>query len=185
MESALAWIGQVAEWIGQFFPHLRIVTTTHSAVKFVRGNKVVVLAPGWHWYWPFFTHFEEYPTARQAIDLRAQTIVTTDDKVIAVSALVVYEIADIEKILAHTYDPDDTIRDISLGVVHDVVCQYAWEDLKAAVRSGKLDRDLRAEMKKGLDSYGVRVIRTTLTDLGPCQIIKLLSSGGSGGIKIS
>jgi len=184
MESALAWIGQVAEWVGQFIPHIMIVTATHGAVKFIRGHQIKILGPGWHIYWPLTTVFEQYPTARQAIDLRAQTIVTADDKVIAVSALVVYEVYDVEKILAHTFDPDDTIKDIGLGVVHDVVCQYSWEDLKAAVRSGKLDRDLRAEMKKGLDSYGVRVLRTTLTDLAPCRVVKLLTAGG-GGLKIT
>lgn len=184
MDNALAWIGQIADWVGQFFPHLRIVTPTHGAVKFVRGKKIVVLGAGWHWFWPFFTQFDEYPIARQAVDLRAQTIVTTDDKVIAVAGLVVYEIVDIEKILAHTYDPDDTIRDICLGAIHDVICQLSWDELKQQQRSGKLDRELRAEVKKGLDSYGVRVIRTTLTDLAPCRVVKLLTGSGSG-IKIS
>lgn len=178
MEQAFAWIGQLAEWLAAFFPHVRIVPITHGAVKFIRGSKVQVLAPGFHIYWPFTTIFEEYPTARQAIDLRAQTITTTDDKVIAVSALVVFAIEDIEKILAHTFDPEETIRDIGLGCVHDVVTQYSWEDLKTASRSGKLDRELRAEMKKGLDSYGVRVIRTTLTDLAPCGVFKVLGMTG-------
>ncbi len=43
MDSALAWIGQVAEWVGRFIPRLIILNTTEGAVKFVHGDTPVVL----------------------------------------------------------------------------------------------------------------------------------------------
>lgn len=177
MAEAFAWIGQIFEWIGQFFPHLKIVPTTAAAIKFIRGSKVVPLGPGWHWYWPFTTMFVEYPVARQAVDLRAQTIVTRDDKTIVVGGLIVFEIVDIERCLAHTYDPEDTIKDISLSAIHDVVCQYTWEDLKEAQRNGKLNKKLREEVRRGLQPYGVRLIKATLTDLAICRVFKLMTQG--------
>jgi regulator of protease activity HflC (stomatin/prohibitin superfamily) len=176
MENAFAWIGQTAEWVGRFFPHITIVPTTHGAVKFVKGKKVVPLGPGIYVYLPLTTQLVGYPTARQAVDLRPQTIVTKDDKTIAIGALIVYEIMDIAAILAHTYDPEETVRDIAMSGVHDVCCQYEWEDLKAAQRSGKLDTALRQEIRKGLEPYGVKLMKATLTDLAPCRVIKLMTT---------
>jgi regulator of protease activity HflC (stomatin/prohibitin superfamily) len=182
MDSALSWIGTIAGWVGQFFPRLEIVTTTHGAVKWVKGSKVIALGPGWHWYWPFTTKFESYPTARQAVDLRSQTITTADDKTIIAGGLIIYEIKDIEAICAHTFDADETIADICLSAVHDVLCTKSWAEIRDAQRSGNLDRDLRVEVRKSLDSYGVRVLKMTLTDLAPCRVIKLLQSTSHDGL---
>jgi hypothetical protein len=60
--------------------------------------------------------------------------------------------------------------------VHDVCCQRTWEELKQEQRTGKLDRELRREAKKGLESYGVRVLKMTLTDLAPCRVFKLATN---------
>jgi regulator of protease activity HflC (stomatin/prohibitin superfamily) len=176
MEGAFAWVGAAVEWFGRFFPRWVIVETTAGAVKFIKGSRVVALGPGLHWYWPATTEFTVYPTARQAVNLRTQTITTTDDKTIAVGGLIVYEIVDIEAIVARTYDPEETIRDIALSAIHDVVCKCAWDDLKVAQRNGELDRELRRETRKELDKYGVRILKTTLTDMAPCRVLKLMTS---------
>lgn len=176
MDSALAWIGSIADWVGKFFPRWEILDTTAGAIKFVRGSKVKVCGPGIHWYWPATTRFVAYPTARQAEDLRSQTFVTKDDKVIVVGGMIVYEVVNLEPLLAHTYDAPQTIKDISLTVVHDVCCQLTWEELKEQQRNGKLDRALRAEAKKVLEPYGVKVLKMMLTDCAPARVLKLLQS---------
>jgi regulator of protease activity HflC (stomatin/prohibitin superfamily) len=176
LDNALGWIGQVVEWIGRFITRGEIVNPVHGALKFVGGSKVVKLGPGIHWYWPARTEFHTYPVARQAVDLRAQTFVTEDDKTIAAGGLIVYEIEDLEAILAHTYDPDETIRDITLSAIHDVCCRLSWADLKSQQQRGTLDTKLRNEARRGLDGYGVRVLKVTLTDLAPCRVVKLLQS---------
>ena len=179
MESALAWIGQIAEWVGKFIPRWEIVDTVHGAIKFVKGSRVVRLGPGIHWYWPVVTDFHVYPVARQGVDLRAQVFVTEDDQSVAVGGLIVYEIEDIERILAHTYDPEETIHDITLSAIHDVCCQMSWPELKSEQRRGTLDTKLRNEAKKGLTDYGVKVLKVTLTDMAPVDaVVKLLQKDG-------
>jgi regulator of protease activity HflC (stomatin/prohibitin superfamily) len=182
MESAFAWIGRIIEWFGQFIPRIEIVDTTHGALKFVRGAKIVKLGPGMHVYWPLTTKFEAYPVARQASDLRTQTLVTKDDKVLAVGGLIVYEIYDLEPLLAHTWHPENTIRDICISAIHDVCCQLTWDELKDKQRSGALDRELNKEARKSLDKYGVKVLKTTLTDLAPCRVIKINQSTATDGL---
>lgn len=180
MDSAFAWIGQLVEYFGQFVPRWVILDTTEGAVKFVGGKTAVALGPGIHWYWPLMTTIQHYPTARQADDLRAQTIVTTDDKTVVVSGVLIYEVADIEKLLAHTHSAASTVTDIALTAIHDVCCQCSWEDLKARQRKGTLDTELRNTSQKALNDYGVRVIKTMLIDLAPCRVVKLMQTPREG-----
>lgn len=176
MEGALGWISAIAEWFGQFIPRWVIVPTTMGAVKFVRGSRVVKLSAGWHLYWPLTTQMTIYPVVRQANDLRAQTIVTKDNHTAVIAGLIVYEVSDIEALVAQTFDPDDTIRDIALSAIHDACIQYTWDGLHLAAQSGALDRDLLKETRRNLERYGVRVLKMALTDLAPCRVFRLVQT---------
>lgn len=178
MDSAFGWLSSLIEWVGQFFPRWTVVAPTHGWIKFVRGHRIVTGGAQIVWWWPATTKFEEYPVARQAVDLRTQTMTTSDNKVIAIGGLVVYEISDLEKILAHTFDPEQTIKDIAMGAIHDVCSAKTWNELK----SKGFDRDLRREVAKRLLPYGVRVIRTTLSDLAPARVIKLMQTMAQEGL---
>jgi len=182
MESAFAWIGQLIEWFGQFFPRWVIIRTTHGGCKFIRGRKVVPLAPGFHFYWPLTTELEVYPTARQAADLRTQTLMTTDGKTLVVGGLIVYEIQDIVPILAHTFDPDQTVKDIALSAIHDVLVRMSWVDIRTAQEQGTLNLRLRRRVRRELSKYGVKVLKTTLTDLAQTRVYKLMQSQSQDGI---
>lgn len=179
MESAFAWLGAIFEWVGRWVPRIIIVDTIHQAVKFVWGKNIVPLGPGWYLWWPISTTVTLYPTARQACNLQAQTITTKDGKTVIVAGLLVYEITDIVAAVATTYEPEETAKAIVLAAVHDICTQYTWEELQSHIRDGKLAREMRAEAKKDLDKYGVRVFNLTLTDLAPCRVLKLVSSAAT------
>jgi regulator of protease activity HflC (stomatin/prohibitin superfamily) len=184
VDSALAWIGQLAEWIGRFFPRFVILTTVEGGVKFVHGSRVVALGPGLHCYWPLVTVLETFPTARQTDNLPTQTLTTKDDKVVAVGGMVIYEVNDVEKLLAYTHDGIKTIQDCTLTTIHDVCCNMTWDELKAERRRGTLNTKLKNASQKELSPYGVRVIKCMLTDLAPTRVYKILQSTGSDGVSI-
>jgi regulator of protease activity HflC (stomatin/prohibitin superfamily) len=174
MEGALGWISSIIEWIGQFVPRWVILNTTHAGVKFIRGSRVVKLGPGIHWYWPATTNLHTYPVARQTTNLRAQTLVTSDDRTIIVSGLIVYRVDDVVALIARNYDADDTIEEIALSAVNAVCSSMSWEDLKKAYQTRALDRELRKRTRHALETYGVHVMKATLTDLAPCRVIRLV-----------
>lgn len=176
MSEALAWVGQIADWIGKFIPRWVVIDTTMAGVKFVRGSKVVVCLPGIHWFWPATTILVIHPTARQTANLKSQTITLRDEKVVIVGGLCVYEIKDVEAIVARTYDPDDAIKDISLSAIHDVCCQLSWAEITEQQRTGELDKKLKIEARKELERYGVKVLKMTLTDLAPARVLKIVQA---------
>jgi regulator of protease activity HflC (stomatin/prohibitin superfamily) len=182
VDAALGWIGHIIDWVGQWIPRWTIIRTTHGGCKFVRGSRVVPLGPGVHFYWPATTELLTYPTARQAVDLRSQTLMTTDGKILVVGGLVVYEISDIEAILAHTWDPEQTIRDISLTSIHDVIVRLSWADLQSLHETGRLSLRLRKRVRVELAKYGVKVLKVSLTDLAPARVYKVIQSTSSDGL---
>lgn len=175
MAGALEWISEIARWVGRLIPNWIVVDATHGGVKFVKGAEVIPFGPGIVWYWPATTNLRTYPTARQAVDLRTQTLVTVDGKVIAVGGIVVYRVFDIAALLGRTYDSDQTVKDICAGVIHDVCSAFSMEDM----REEPFLRELKRTMQKRLRSYGVRVVRATITDLAPCRVLKVIQSTSS------
>jgi regulator of protease activity HflC (stomatin/prohibitin superfamily) len=175
MDSALAWIGQLAEWIGKFFPRLVILDPRKGGVKFIRGQKVVQLKP-LDVYWPILTEIDTYPVVRQTDNLVTQTFVTKDDVTIAVGGMIVYEVTDVVKLLTTVHNAIHAIQDIALTAIHDVCCNMTWEQLKDEQRKGTLDTKLRKATEKQLSEYGVKVIKCMLTDLARTRVLKVIQS---------
>ncbi len=182
MESAFAWLSELIGWFGQFIPRAEIIDSTRGGVKWIRGAKVVALEPGFHWFWPFTTKLATYPIARQAADLRTQTLMTTDGKTIVVGGLIVYEINDIELILAHTFDPEQTIKDIALSAIHDCLVKMNWIEIRTGQELGTLNLKLRKQARKELSKYGVKVLKVAITDLAQARVYKLINSTSQDGI---
>jgi regulator of protease activity HflC (stomatin/prohibitin superfamily) len=176
VDSALAWIGKIAAWLGDFIPRWVILDTTEGAVKYVRGCKAVALGPGIHFYWPVTTTLTHYPTAFQADRLQTQTLVTTDDKVIIVGAMISYSVTDILPLVAGTHSALTTVKNLAMTAVHDVCCRMSWEELKGEQRKGTLDTKLRNMAQRMLMRYGVKVEQLTLIDLAPARVLKLMQS---------
>lgn len=187
MESAFAWLGDFINWLVQFVPQYKVVITTQGAVKFKSfqfrdpfrgGITVETCQPGFLVYWPFVTDITVYPTARQGNDLRSQTLVTKDDRSVTVGAMIIYEIHDLEAIVAHTYDPEETIMDIAVTAVHEVCCKRTWDELLEGQRRSTLDTALRNETQRQLNDYGVKVLKVALTDMAPTRVYRLIQSQG-------
>lgn len=138
--------------------------------------RVVTQRAGIIVWWPVVTDVHLWPVVRQANNLQAQTIVTTDNKVFIVGGMIVFEIDDVQKVVCDLYDPDDSIRDLALAAIHDACIQYSAEDLLTASRNGRLDTAMRQEARAKLKPFGVTVLAVRLTDLAPGRVLRLVSS---------
>jgi regulator of protease activity HflC (stomatin/prohibitin superfamily) len=176
MDNAFAWINQIMVWVGRLIPRWEILEVTEGAVKFVGGKKAVFCGPGIHWWWPAVSTWNPYPTVRQADRLLTQTFVTTDDKVVAISGIIVYSVTDLLLLLTTTHNAAIAVKDLALTAIHDVCCQMSWEELKSEQRKGTLDTKLRNTTQKALNDFGVKVEKVMLVDLSPARVLKVLQS---------
>ena len=179
MDKAFAWIGYIVEWFGHFKPRRDVVPTTHGWIKWVAPfwgeMRVETGRAGSVWYWPLTTEMLMYPIVRQTTPLPSQVVTTADNRTIAVSGMLVYEVADVEKLVGHTYDADDTVKDVAQSALMDVVGRLSWEQIRAG-QGRTLDTKLRNAAKGELDDYGVHVLKFSLTSLSPCRVSRLIMS---------
>lgn len=179
MESALAWIGKIAEWLGAFIPRWAILDTTQGAIKYVGGSRAIVCGPGIHWYWPARSTFVEHPTARQTDRLETQTMESADGKTFLVSGTITYSVEDLALLVPLTYSPFHTIIDIAMCAVHDVCCEMDWADLQSMQRRKTIKTQLKNEAQKQLGDYGIKVIKLQLNSLARCRVYKINQSTAS------
>ncbi len=189
LDQALGWIGAIAEKIGQFLPHWIILDTTIGGVKyralkrhgwrFHRELNTVAVGPGLVLWWPIFCKLQTFPTARQGCTLRVQNLTTADDVTIQLKALVVFCVEDVLALLTTTWEPDETIEEIALGVFGRIVAGHTWKDLKDSYRSGVLDRNVRRQIGESLKSYGVKVLFTRFVYFVKDPYVVSLSGGTS------
>lgn len=179
MDNALAWVGKIADWIGEWIPRRVILDTTEGAIKFIGGKRVVVCAPGVHMYWPLRTTFIKYPTARQTDRLETQTIESKDGKTFMVSGTITYQVDDLALLIPCTHNAATATIDIAMTAVHDVCCLFDWETLQKEQRAGTLKTKLRNAAQKDLSELGIKVLMLKLNSLARCRVLKISQSTSS------
>jgi regulator of protease activity HflC (stomatin/prohibitin superfamily) len=151
-------------------------------VKFVRGSRPVACHAGLHFWWPLVTRWEVYPIVRQTANLPAQDITTTCGKPIAVSGIITYEIVDVLAIYAHTWDPENTVKDIAVAVFGASLSRLSWQQISAKQRSGALSLRLRKACRLELADYGVNVIQCSTPSLVGARVYRVLQSQSQDGV---
>jgi len=177
MDGALGWISEIIHWFGRFIPRLVIVRATHAGVRFRRGRDAYPVPPGLHIYWPLCTEMEVIPVARQTHNLPSQALLTRDGKRVVAGGVVVYRITDIVAAISRNWDVSDTLNDISMLAITEVVTTHDLAHLLEHL-TDDVQQKLTHVTRKRLRQYGVQVYRAFLTDFSECLIIRNIGGGG-------
>lgn len=172
--DAFAWIKDIIEFFGQFIPRKEVLNTTRGWVKWVNGKDIQTGTAGTVWWFPWTTQFAHYPVVRQTTPLPPQFITTKDQRTVSVTGLLVYEVTDLPALLAHTYDPEDTAKDIAMSSLYDVCIKLTWEEIQTLGR--KLDTRLKNEAREDLKEFGISVLKFTLTNAALCSVNRVIRS---------
>lgn len=178
MESAFGWLGEVISAILNFIPRFVIVKKTHEGVAFVRGKHVRKISPGMLFYWPFWTEVMLYPVVRQSVNLPNQTLTTLDGYSITTSAVIIYRVSDIIKTLAEQWDASETISDLSMGALREVVCETEFDDLLKNWK--EVDKKIKEQLQSVLEDYGIDIMDARLTDFANTKVVTLVGGGQDG-----
>lgn len=175
--DAFNWLGDVAQWLGNLVPRLRIIRSTHGGVRFRRGKIPLELTPGICIYWPIVTELEIVPTIRQSHNLIAQSIMTKDEKSIIVSGLAITSIREPVKFLTKVTNKD-YLEDVMLHVIAEVCSKYTLSELISEI-NGTIVTNLTKEARRRLRSIGLLVHKAMLTDFSTATVINNVGTPGS------
>jgi regulator of protease activity HflC (stomatin/prohibitin superfamily) len=175
MDSAFAWIGQIATWFGNFVPTWTLVRATDGAVKFLPGGRTEVLDPGIHWYWPVTTEIEKVAVVRQVLDTQPQTIMTQDHEPVYVAGLVVYVIDDLHKYMVENFDASANLDDIVQTAIRKTIVNRDFLTIQAA--RADVDNRLTSDVQKALEPFGITVEAARITDFSKARVTNMVGSG--------
>lgn len=181
IDAAFSWIGEIARFLGRLLPRPLIVKSSHGAVKYVRGYKVIELKPGWHLYWPIMTEVEMSPVVRQVLNLPTQLLETSDGATVAVSGMIEYEVDDVICYLAECENAYESIDNVATAAIREVVTKLEHADLRAA--SGSVDRLLTNASRRVLKDYGVYVLKARLSDFARVRPLHITGGQEFGPIR--
>lgn len=167
------WIGELARWIGRFFPRLMLLDCTDIGAFIKRGTRVKILKPGLHLYWPIWTTPAYRPANIQTVTLPPLALVTEDGKRVVAGGMIRYEFGrdddSVHNALIDTEDVEAAIVDECLAVFSAHVTSQPFDKLRLA--RADTSRSLTGKLTRALASYGVNVLRAQLTDLSPCTTL--------------
>jgi hypothetical protein len=170
------WIGELARWLGRFFPRLLHLECTDIGVFITRGRKVKVIRPGLWIYWPIWTTWLQRPGNVQTLRLPSQSLLTDDKEVVVAGGMIRYEFdrdpEAVRKALVDTEDVENAITDEAMGVF----CKFVTSKDLATLQGERtaINQALTGRLKTALALYGVNVLRAQLTDFSTCVTLNHL-----------
>jgi len=183
MDAAFAWLSELVNWFGKFFPRLKIVRKTHEGIAFVHGYRTKHLLPGLVWWWPLVTEIVVIPVVRQLSHLAPQTLCTKDGRTVVCGGIIIYLVTDIEQYLVNNEDAAEAIAEISLAVVRSVVVTHTFSEIQE--KRVDIDAILTMEASRALKDFGVTVVNMRLSDFAPAFALSLISNSWSESATIS
>lgn len=151
-------IWEVLGW----FQLITFINPWEEGIVIQAGTFRRVLKPGWRWHLPF--GIDELLTMNvkpAAMELEEQSLTSRDDKKIVCRGVLMWTVFDIKKCFIDVEDAEETLEDISVGVIQEQVEQADW----SYIRSSDFRNDMKVAIQKQARKFGISVSTVKFQDL--------------------
>jgi regulator of protease activity HflC (stomatin/prohibitin superfamily) len=168
---------------------LRFAVTIRSyqrAVILRLGKPHRDLAPGLHFFWPFYI---EVPLSVNVVPetmlIGPQSLTSKDDVPLVISTVVTFSIEDVRKFLLDIEGAHQVIQDSALGVIAGFVMTHTWNEVRGVIPpdvEGKpidADNEIAKATRRRAKKYGVHIVNLQISDLSRSRSYRLLSSSSA------
>jgi len=144
---------------------LRIVTQFEKGLVERFGRFDHMVDPGLRWIWPFIDRIRRVDMREQVVDVPPQEVITKDNVVVTVDAVIYYEATDPVKLEYNVGNFILAVTKLAQTNLRNVVGDL---DLDAALTSREvINAKLRQILDDATDKWGVRVVRVELQRIEP------------------
>lgn len=136
-----------------------------------RGKFKKVAGAGICWHLPL--DIDEIHTMNvkpDAMELDEQVLTTADEVKIVISVNMLWSIFDIKKCIIDVEDAEETLSDIALGYVQELVEETKWDD----VRTKAFRKELKQRIQKQARKFGISVSTVKLANLAETRVYRLI-----------
>ena len=136
-----------------------------------RRRKNPVLDPGFHLVCPLGIDEVLVDNVVPTVDaFEEQSLTTKDGKSITLSAVVMWSISDVEKILFEVEDSDSALSEATCGIIGEIVAETEWAEVHKPIFKSTIERRVRSRVKK----WGIKVHSVQFKNLTQSRAIRLL-----------
>jgi membrane protease subunit HflK len=164
------WIKDLFTATGTLLSPVVMVRPWQGAVVLRYGRWHRTLTPGYYWKWPFFEDAVWTETCETTFRAEPQSLTTSDDRPVTVSAIVKYEIKDVRKFVCDVWDQRDVLGDVTAGAVDECIRAHTYEELMRGVP----DAALLTKVKRGVGKYGFQINGVTFRDRARGRSLRLI-----------
>jgi len=168
------WLTRLLERIFSVIPRILVVKPDELGArctpKIWNGIKINELVPGWYIWLPLIQRVERVKCKTQIVDLRSQSVWTSDRQEMTISGAIRYRVHSALKTLWEVYDYDQNIQTAALGIIQQYIREHELQDLDTQRIEAKVLKGVR----KASEGWGLRVERVYITDIGRTQNIRIL-----------
>ncbi len=133
------------------------------AVVFRFGRFVGVRGPGWIFVIPFVETYKVVDTRVQTVDVPKQEVVTKDNIVLNVDAVIYLQVVDPEKAILKVDDYKEASRLFVQAMIRDLIGSMTLDEVIGKI--DELNERLKVSLSKMADAWGVKVVSVQLTDI--------------------
>ena len=137
-----------------------------------RGKFSRSIKPGWRWHWPVLEELHFMNVKPTALELEEQSLTTACGRRIVVRGVIMWGIRDIYKCIVEVEDAEETLADIAVGVIQELVEVTRWED----ITHKWFRQDVRRAIQKQAKEWGIRVSTFKFQDLTEARSYRLFGS---------
>lgn len=140
-----------------------------------RGKYQRTVGPGIVWHLPMTIDeiflINVKPTA---LELAEQSVTTYDNIEIVCKGVIMWGVFDAKKALVDVESAEETLGDIAVGVIHEMVEDNEWE----YIRSAEFRTDMKKAIQKQARKWGISVTAAKFQDLTRARAYRVF-----GGLK--
>jgi len=108
----------------------------------------------------------------QAVDLRPQSVHTSDGVDMVISGAILYRISDAKKAILNVLDYDRSLQVLALGVIADFFMGEHEIDWKINLDS--LRNSILTGIREEAAGFGLKIMKIFITDLGCTKNLRVL-----------
>ena len=158
-----------------FFAHILpcwMVMAYENGVWFRWGKFHRVVREGTHLKWPIMDYIKDVDMREYAIDMRAQSLTTSDAIAVAVSVTTRLRVSNPKAHTLKLFDGDGSIETETLRLVGAYVGTHTFDECRdSAAFSKALEGSLKNELQR---SWGVEIIKAGISDFVKARTMRLL-----------
>lgn len=170
------WLIHIIERLFCFVPRLCIINPDESGVRVTLGRNVKATPPGWYIFVPLFQEITVLTVTQQVVDLRAQSVLTSDRINMCFSGGVCYRVSDATKAILEVQNFDSSLRVMAMGIITRHVSENSFEDINDMA---VIENIILNGLRDAAAGWGLKIMRVYITDIGVTKNLRVLTESSN------